>query len=530
MFKFKILEPFFYKNEKEKIPSKSPQEFAMQTNTICGYTFDGELEPFAYGDEIYNETDYYSTAKRAYSLVKSNEFAQIAASRLTQFVVGTGLKLHPMPAKRFLKNKFGIKLDKEFIKDIQDLWTLFEEDNNVSFDKTQNLSSLAATATYNAIIAGDVLVVKRVSDGFIKIQLINGLNVYSSNTQTETGNEIKDGVEIEKETGRHIAYYVQLQDGEEKRIEAFDRHGRPVAWLMYGANKPINSVRNYSQFCPIMQKIKKIGDYANSEVLAAETNSKFGVTIHQDKDSNGINALKNVQKGIGRHFQNTEPVPVDTGINKGEWKKFEGQVRKIPSALSFFVPKGQKMEAFDPKRPNVNYSNFVDCSMKYIYATFGVPYEVAVLSFNSNFSASRAAMKLFELITAIYRQFATIDGFYMPIYRAFFEIACLQDYIKAPKYLQLKNDNGFMDNAFTKAKFIGQRMPHIDPVKEVNAVVTKLKSGLLTFEQAIEEIGAGIDLDTIIDTRANEETKIKNKGLKFETNFIEEMELKNGNN
>lgn len=188
------------------------------------------------------------------------------------------------------------------------------------------------------------------------------------------------------------------------------------------------------------------------------------------------------------------------------------------------------MEAFDPKRPNVNYSNFVDCSMKYIYATFGVPYEVAVLSFNSNFSASRAAMKLFELITGIYRQFATIDGFYMPIYRAFFEIACLQDYIKAPKYLQLKNDNGFMDNAFTKAKFIGQRMPHIDPVKEVNAVVSKLKSGLITFEQAIEEIGAGIDLDTIIDTRANEENKIKNKGLKFETNFIEETDLKNGNN
>ena len=76
-----------------------------------------------------------------------------------------------------------------------------------------------------------------------------------------------------------------------------------------------------------------------------------------------------------------------------------------------------------------------------------------------------------------------------------------------------------MDNAYTKAKFVGVKIPHIDEVKEVNAVLSKLKGGLITFEQALEDLGIMTDFDTIIERRKIEEEKIKKAGLNFETLF-----------
>ena len=85
--------------------------------------------------------------------------------------------------------------------------------------------------------------------------------------------------------------------------------------------------------------------------------------------------------------------------------------------------------------------------------------------------------------------------------------------------MELKNDDGFLDNAYTKAKFVGVKIPHIDEVKEVNAVLSKLKGGLTTFEQALEDLGVTSDFDSIIERRKIEEEKIKKAGLNFETLF-----------
>ena len=50
-------------------------------------------------------------------------------------------------------------------------------------------------------------------------------------------------------------------------------------------------------------------------------------------------------------------------------------------------------------------------------------------------------------------------------------------------------------------------------------VLSKLKGGLITFEQALEDLGIMTDFDTIIERRKIEEEKIKKAGLKFETLF-----------
>ena len=487
---------------------------AFLTDSFAGVNFTGEQEPGAMIDPIIYDIDYYSMAAKAYTLFTINEFTQIAVTRLAQFVVGTGLSLHPEPCKRFLKRNFNISLSQDFAKDIQELWDLFQDDVNTSTTKQDTLHSLANKIFINSFIAGDVLVIKRVVNGNLEYQLVNGMAVYTPELE-RNGNKIRDGVETDN-NGKHIAYYVIQENGTIKRIEAYDRKDRPIAWLVYANDHRLNDVRGYSPLGAIMQKLNKIGKYANSEVIAADANARFAAVIEQDKDSSGINPFKGGL--IPRGLQNTNPVENKIQQN-AEIEKFKEKLKHFASGIFFHVPKGQKMSSFDTKRPNVNYAAFLDGSMKYIYASLGIPFEIAVLLFSNNFSASRAALKIFEIIVEYLRKYCVVDGFYKKVYEQFFELACLKNHINAPEYLKLKNTEGYMDNAYTKAKFIGKKIPHIDEVKEANAIIAKLKSGLITFEQAISSLGNTVNFETMVEQRKFEEEKIKQAGLFFETVF-----------
>ena len=494
-----------------------PSGAVYPAGTFWGGIYDGEQEPYALNQGYVYDVDYYKLAERAYTLVTINEFARIMVLRLTEFVIGTGLRLHPTPLRGLLKRMFNISIPEDFAKNIQELWSLIENDKNISITKDQNIHGLAKSIFYNGIIAGDVLVIKRVVKEHLEYQIVNGLSVRSSQSISKEGNKIIDGVEIDKNE-KPIKFYVIDKDGKEVEIKARDSKGRLCAWLVPCGVKRLNSTRSYSTFGAIMQKLHKIGQYSNSEVMAAETNAKFAAWVEQDKESSGVNPIKNIP-GVGKMLENQGIVPSGDDNDAGATKRFRDSLKRIASGLFIHMPKGQKLNSFDTKRPNVNYVQFLDGSMKYNTATFGVPFEVALMTFSNNFSASRAALKMFEVILQNYRQSTIVDYFYQLVYEQIFELECLKGNIHAPKYLELKNDEGFLDNAYTKAKFVGVKIPHIDEVKEVNAVLSRIKGGLSTFEQGLEDLGVTSDFDSIIERRKLEEEKIAKAGLKFETLF-----------
>jgi len=513
---------------RNKRPDIEPQGSYLPLSYLFGNTFDGEDEPGALGNSIVYDVDYYALAERAYTLVTTNEFAKIIVSRLTEFVVGSGLRLHPQPMKDLLLKKFKIKLDDNFTQDIQDLWNLIEDDKNISSTKDKNIHALAKSIFFNGFVAGDCLVIKRVIDGNLDFQVVNGLAVATSRLVSDTGNKIIDGVEID-DNETPVNYYIIDKNGKEIKIPARDKKGRLIAWLVPVGVKRLNTTRAYSRLGVIMQKIHKIGKYAQSEVMAAETNSKFAVVVEQDKTSNGINPLPNLP-GMSRSLKNNmKDTPNENIENRKEIENFRTRVNRIASALSFFMPKGQKLSSFDTKRPNTNYTAFLDGSMKYLCAACDIPFEVAIMTFSNNFSASRASLKMFEFILEVFRKNTIGDYFYNIVYSQFFELCCLKGYIKAPKYLELKDDKGFLDNAYTKAKFVGSKIPHIDEVKEVNAVLSKLKGGLTTFEHALENLGISMSFESLIEKRKHEENLIKQSGLNFETLFAPDNGASNDN-
>ena len=87
--------------------------------------------------------------------------------------------------------------------------------------------------------------------------------------------------------------------------------------------------------------------------------------------------------------------------------------------------------------------------------------------------------------------------FYQPIYEFWFIINMYKGNIQADGYREANISGDWMVmEAYTSARYIGQSMPHIDPVKEATAERIKLGSAydsvpLETGEQACENGNAG---------------------------------------
>lgn len=494
---------------------KQPDNIEMRSRGVA-YTvnqfFNGEKDVFGMPPAYDYNVDYYTMATHANNLYITNEFAQLAVNRFVQFMVGSGLDLYPTPKKDFLKQKFNVKLPENFIENVKDLWELFCTETDISANKQWTLHQIMYIAAVNAEISGDVLIVRRVVDGQFEIQLIDGRNVKSSKlSPVDSENKIIDGVEVNKK-GEHIAFYVQEDDGIETRILARDKDGHLYAWLCYASCYRLGSTRGYSPLGSIMQKLNQIGEFAESEVLSANISAKFVATIDQDGTSTGVNPT-NKMIGTSSRVSNIKDIPAD---DKNPIEKIVTGLRRMTNGIVMHMPRGQKLNTYKTDHPNTNYGNFLDTNMQYITASRNLPYEVALMRFQSNFSASRAAMKMFEFLIAISRQFICINGFYKPVYEGFFELEVLKGNLEAPKFLELRKRKGYADNAYLMSKFIGSPIPHIDPVKEVNAVVTKLKNGLTTFETALQELGSKADFNTMCEKLKKEIKALKDCGIEIE--------------
>ena len=96
---FLIVDNFFIKRN----TANDERGYIYPVGSQYDYEFDGEQEYGAVGAAYLYDVDYYELAKHAYTLVTVNEFARILISRLAEFVVGCGLKLHPQPMKNLLR-------------------------------------------------------------------------------------------------------------------------------------------------------------------------------------------------------------------------------------------------------------------------------------------------------------------------------------------------------------------------------------------------------------------------------------------
>jgi len=488
----------------------SPKASVFQTNGFDGstsnhhhlftFSYTGEKNPGEMGVAKRYRINHTMLRARSWQAFLDSDMFQAIIKKFTRWVIGGGLKIQAQPVMDILRAE-GIDLDeKVFVKMSEARFRLYCDSKTASYNSEMTLHEMAFEAYKNAITGGDVLVIQRVEDGRLTIDLIDGDHVFTPFMGTRDmlsavnrGHKIKHGVEVDAR-GRHVAYFIRNIENKFERVPARDDQGNLVSFLVYGLKYRLDNIRGIPIMSAGLEVIKKLDRYKEAAVGAAEERAKIPYFIEHDLGATGENPLlAKVRTSV-----NLNQIPGGaSSVQAGQ--KAADLIAATTAKQAYNLPPGATIKSPESKM-EADYGPFFMTNFQVFCAAAEIPVEVALSKYDSSFSASRAALKEFEHTLKTDRKGFSLN-FYDRIYRRWILLEDARGKIDAPGLFEAFRDKDHMTfEAYTKTKFIGANVPHIDPLKEAKAEREKLGAlgkdlPLTTADQATEALGEG-DFDS----------------------------------
>lgn len=472
-----------------------------QYRSLFAVSYNGEKNLGEMGPVKSYILDYYGLSLRSWESMLTNEISATVIAKFALWVIGSGLKLQSEPQQTVLQQE-GITLDSQyFAKNIEARFSVFCKSRMGDFSGRDNIHILSEKAFLNSIIGGDVLVIIRYIDDCMKVQLIDGSHVQSPTFGNEimpftlpNGNRIINGIELSPQN-EEIAYHVRkswpLFNFETDRIEARSTAtGLQMAFMVKGNDYRLDNYRGVPILSTVLETLAKLDRYKEAAVGSAEEAAKIAYQIVHQAYSTGENPLQDLAKAFDVDNTNKE-LPLDA-----QGKILANTVAVSTNKQAFNNPLGAKIETLDASKRELAFGEFYSVNSGGICGALSIPPEVAFSKYDSNFSASRAALKDWEHTLNVRRTKFTFF-FLQHLYNFWLETEILKGKIQAPGYLLAKAQGNYMViESYRTCRFVGANVPHIDPLKEVQAERLKLgETGaslpLTTLERATEALNGG---------------------------------------
>jgi capsid protein len=464
------------------------------------HSYDGEKNFGEIGPPKSYLPNYQLLRVRSWQSMLESEIAQTIIGRYVTWVIGDGLKLQSEPGELVLKS-FGITVDKTiFSTNVEAFYSLYSESREADHSRMQTKNELSIAAFTNAIVGGDVLVVLRYEDDKPTVQLVDGAHVRSPYGGNEVyarmlpdGNRIENGVELSP-ANEHIAYWI-LKPGPSIEYERIPARGKDtgllMAFLVYGNRYRLDNHRGIPLIAVILETIKKLERYKEAAVASAEERAKIAYFIEHGIGSDGENPLIQ-QAAAALGIENTNKVNFPTDDQLEHLAK---NIAATTNKQTYNMPIMSTLKALETKN-ELFFRDFYTVNIDLMCACVGIPPNVAMSKYDSNYSASRAAIQDWSHSLKVRRK-SFANQFEKPIYSFWFHIYVLQNIINAPGFIGAWLQRKWMVvESYLRARFVGVNVPHIDPLKEVQAIRLMLGGTgaslpLTTLEAGTEQLGAG---------------------------------------
>lgn len=431
------------------------------------------------------DRNLHTLRQRSRSLMMSAPIAVSAIKTNRTNIVGVGLKARPTVDRAVLgiseaeAKAWEDKTGREF-----ELWA---KSKHCDSTKINNFYEMQQIACLSWLMNGDAVALIKYSDSEssfmpygLRIHMIESdkvCNPYSSGsyvnlqqTNTENGNRIYNGVEIDKD-GAVVAYHIcntypqsSLQAEKKwKRVEAFGkRTGFPNVLVIFESERA-EQYRGVPYLAPVIESLKQLTRYSEAEIMAAVINGFFTVFITTEK--------------------NTAEMPF-TGIRDDDSEDARSYGLG-PGMINILAP-GEDIKMADPARPNTNFDAFTTSFAKYIGSALEIPYELLLKQFGASYSASKAALeeawKAFRMKRAW-----LVNDFCQPIYEMWLVEAIAKGRIKAPGFYL----DAAIREAWSKCTWNGPSQGMLDPLKEINAATKRVELGVSTRQRETMEMNGG---------------------------------------
>lgn len=443
----------------------------------------------AYSSSPHSDIDRNNVTlrSRARSLYMGSPLATSAIKSLRTSVVGPGLHLHTKVNRKYLglTDERATALNEEIEEEFE-LWAA--DKRSVDVTGLNDFYELQQIALIGWRCSGDIFcnlemenITTRRPYG-LRLRLIEadristpGNYFASYGLYPESGNRVYDGVEIDSK-GKVVAYHIRNTYPREASTETAqwtrvlavgENTGDPNILHIMDAERP-DQYRGVSCLAPAIECLLQLGRYLNSEESAALLESYLSLYITTQANPEGGPALQ--APGMFSDEEDDRD-PADFALGPGQ--------------VSFLKP-GEQINAVEPKRPGNQFDPFIRCVAMQAGAAMEIPVDVLLKSYNSSYSASRAALQDFWRKVRMDRAWFASD-FCSEVYAVWFAEAVARGRIKAPGFFS--DPRARM--AYLNHEWNGPAMPHLDPVKESVAMEKMVKNGWVTNTQATTQLNGG---------------------------------------
>ena len=273
--------------------------------------------------------------------------------------------------------------------------------------------------------------------------------------------------------------------------------------MVYGSERLVDEVRGEPLLSAMLYMIKELDRYRDAEERAAVINAMLPLFIEKSptasigsRPTDGLSRLNGIGSLLGSIIGGAA-VPQDK--NKRDIRAMN------PGTVFDDLAPGEKIVSFQTNRPNVNYSVFEQAILSGICWSLEIPPEIAMLRFQSNYSASRQANNEF-VVYLDYRVQDFAREVCQPIYEEFVTQSVINDLFKLPGYLNAFYDvsKWMQKAAWLGCAWTGLSRPSVDPQKEVNASLSAIDGGLTTYDVECRKI-SGLSFRQVMQKRKREE-------------------------
>ena len=436
------------------------------------------------------DNNNYTLRQRSRMLYMGSAVAASAIKTNRTNVVGNGLKLKSTINRHILgmsqedAEAWQKRTEAEF-----ELWAT----NKRACDATgvNDFYGIQQLALISWLLSGDVFAVVKHYDTTplmpysLRLHLIEADRVRTPSTlsggvyarttgKTETGNKIYDGVEIDA-NGAVLAYHIAntypyqstIEQTDFVRVEAYGKEsGLPNVLHIMESERP-EQYRGVPYLAQVIEPVLQMRRYTEAEIMSALVQSFFTAFITSEAAQNEIPMNEALGEDDTEHSD-----------DENEYEMGAGTINVLKA--------GEDVRFGTPTHPNSGFDVFMRSLSEQVGAALEVPADLLLKSFNSSYSASRAALLEAWKAFKMRREWLTND-LCRPVYEIWLTEAVARGRIYAPAFFT----DPLIRRAYLGSEWIGAPAGQLDPTKEITAAVMAIENGLSTREAETIKLNGG---------------------------------------
>lgn len=476
-----------------------------------------------------NEINIYRDriVSRMRDLARNDGWASGTITRVLDNAIGANYRPIFKPDYRMLRlitgNKaFDATWADEYGKVIEAHWRSWANDPGryCDVERKQTVSQMLRLGFRHKLLDGDALLVlqyrtDRLGPGrgqyATTLQIVDPDRLSNPQQNFDMPN-VRGGVEIDAD-GAPVAYHIReahigdwwsgAKTMTWQRIPRETSWGRPIVIHDFDMERGAQH-RGMGILAPIVQRLKMLIKYDESELEAAILNAIFGAYIESPYDAQMVSSALG---DTGGGFSDGEELSAYQ-TQRTEYYQDKRLNLQNGARIPHLFP-NEKIVTLSAARPTSNFDGFESAVLRNIAAATGLSTQQVTQDWSDvNYSSARAAMlEAWKTLTRRRDDYAT--GTAQPVASAFVEeihsIESLPLPSGAPDFLDAKA-------AYCRARWMGPGRGWIDPVAEKKGSILGMNAGLSTLEMEAAE-NAGEDWEEMLDQRAREIDAFKERGI-----------------